>query len=309
MRSARNRTHCPRLLNGWAARPTGSSGWWMRASGSGCCRKSGGMYANTPVAATYLCRSSPRRLTGYLNWSNGYMWQLWSHLEDAVRDGSHRWQQAFGWDGPIFSHFFKSEDTKREFLIGMHGFGLISSPHVVNAFDLSRYQHVGRPGRSDRAPGDRRVRALAEFDGRGVRPAGCRAAGGGDCRPVAGAGPRADRRRRLLCRSAAAGRCVRSGPHRARLDRGQDRRPARSGFTSALPPGGAILIAEKLLHDDKTGPRWAQMQSLNMLTCTEGKERTLGEYEELLVRAGFTDVRGVRTPSPLDAVMAVKRGA
>jgi acetylserotonin N-methyltransferase len=73
-----------------------------------------------------------------------------------------------------------------------------------------------------------------------------------------------------------------------------------------LPNGGAILIAEKLLHDDKTGPRWAQMQSLNMLTCTEGKERTLGEYEELLVRAGFSDVRGVRTPSPLDAVMAVK---
>jgi acetylserotonin N-methyltransferase len=75
-----------------------------------------------------------------------------------------------------------------------------------------------------------------------------------------------------------------------------------------LPKGGAVLIAEKLLSDDKTGPRWAQMQSLNMLTCTEGKERTLGEYEGLLTRAGFTEVRGIRTPSPLDAVMAVKPG-
>jgi acetylserotonin N-methyltransferase len=44
-----------------------------------------------------------------------------------------------------------------------------------------------------------------------------------------------------------------------------------------------------------------------MLTCTEGKERTLSEYEELLMQAGFTEVRAVSTPSPLDAVMAVKR--
>jgi acetylserotonin N-methyltransferase len=73
-----------------------------------------------------------------------------------------------------------------------------------------------------------------------------------------------------------------------------------------LPQGGAILIAEKLLNDDKTGPRWAQMQSLNMLSCTEGKERTLGEYRQLLARAGFADVRGVVLSSPLDAVIAVK---
>ncbi len=67
-----------------------------------------------------------------------------------------------------------------------------------------------------------------------------------------------------------------------------------------------MLIAEKLLWDDKTGPAWAQMQNLNMLTCTEGKERTLGEYQALLARAGFVDVRGGLTNSPLDAVMARK---
>ena len=56
----------------------------------------------------------------------------------------------------------------------------------------------------------------------------------------------------------------------------------------ALPAGGGLLIAEKLLTDDKTGPRWAQMQDLNMLTCTEGKERTLAEYRALLTEAGFS---------------------
>ena len=75
-----------------------------------------------------------------------------------------------------------------------------------------------------------------------------------------------------------------------------------------LPPNGAILIAEKLLLEDRSGPRWAQMQNLNMLACTEGKERTLGEYEALLQRCGFGDVHGCRTGAPLDAVLAVKGG-
>jgi acetylserotonin N-methyltransferase len=76
----------------------------------------------------------------------------------------------------------------------------------------------------------------------------------------------------------------------------------------SLPPRGGLLIAEKLLLDDKSGPRWAQMQNLNMLTCTEGKERTLAEYEALLREAGFAEVLGRRTPSPLDAVLALKSG-
>ena len=74
-----------------------------------------------------------------------------------------------------------------------------------------------------------------------------------------------------------------------------------------LPEGGALLIAEKLLNDDKTGPRWAVLQSLNMLLATEGKERTLAEYTALLQAAGFQQVEGRRTNSPLDAVLAVKQ--
>ena len=73
-----------------------------------------------------------------------------------------------------------------------------------------------------------------------------------------------------------------------------------------LPSGGALLIAEKLLDDDKSGPRWALMQNLGMLLYTEGKERTLSEYTTLLEQAGFTEVKGATTPSPLDAVLALK---
>jgi acetylserotonin N-methyltransferase len=73
-----------------------------------------------------------------------------------------------------------------------------------------------------------------------------------------------------------------------------------------LPAGGALLVAEKLLDDDGAGPPWAVLQSLNMLVCTEGKERTIAEYEALLRSAGFGRIEGRRTPTPLDAILAVK---
>ena len=69
-----------------------------------------------------------------------------------------------------------------------------------------------------------------------------------------------------------------------------------------------MLVAEKLLTDDKTGPRWAVLQSVNMLLCTEGKERTVAEYTVLLQAAGFRQIEAQRTNSPLDAVLAVKDG-
>ena len=67
-----------------------------------------------------------------------------------------------------------------------------------------------------------------------------------------------------------------------------------------------MLIAEKLLHDDKQGPLPANLQSLNMLICTEGQERSLPEYRRLLTTAGFASVEGRRTGSAVDAVLAVK---
>jgi acetylserotonin N-methyltransferase len=73
-----------------------------------------------------------------------------------------------------------------------------------------------------------------------------------------------------------------------------------------LPVGGALLIAEKLLDDDRAGPSWALLQSLNRLVCTEGKERTLGEFRVLLEEAGFSHVEGWTTGTPLDAILALK---
>lgn len=75
----------------------------------------------------------------------------------------------------------------------------------------------------------------------------------------------------------------------------------------ALPPGGAILLVEALLDDDKCGPVRVHLESLVMLAATgEGKERSGKEYEELLTKHGFVDVKVYREGTLLDGVLARK---
>ncbi len=271
----------------------------------GLLQRVSGVYSNTPAAAAYLTSTSPRRLTGYINFSNEIMWTLWSKLEDAIREGSHRWVQCFGSEGHIFSHFFKSEHDKREFLMGMHGFGMISSPMVVAAHDLSRFQKIVDLGG---ATGHLVIAACERYPTlRGI------------VFDLAPAMPLAEE---IVGQSSVADRIELIAG-----DFFQDPLPPGDLYSlgriihdwteekglhllhriyQALPSGGAVLLAEKILWEDKLGPRWAQMQSLNMLTCTEGKERTLSEYESMLQQVGFVDVTGYRLQAPLDVVLAFK---
>jgi acetylserotonin N-methyltransferase len=75
-------------------------------------RRDADRYENTPPAAAYLTRTCPHQLTGYLHNSNAVLWRMWAHLEDAVREGTHRWKQVFGWDGPIFRHPFRDDQAR-----------------------------------------------------------------------------------------------------------------------------------------------------------------------------------------------------
>ncbi len=262
-------------------------------------------YANTPAASVYLCGQSPRRLTGYIHYSDAVGWKLWGNLADAVREGTHRWLQTFGLDGPIFSHFFRTDEDRREFLMGMHGQGLLSSPTVAAAFDLGRFRRLadlgGATGHLAVAACRRwpHLRAVV-FDRPDVVPL---------ANDLVGATEVADRVEVVSgdffadplpeADLYALGRIIH--------DWAEDKvRRLLTAIYDRLPSGGALLVAEKMLDDDKTGPPWAVLQSLNMLICTEGKERTLGEYRELLRSVGFEQVEGRRTNSPLDAVLAVK---
>jgi acetylserotonin O-methyltransferase len=262
-------------------------------------------FANTAAATRYLTTDSPQRLTGYINYSSGVMWPMWGNLPDAIRQGTHRWQQTYGWDGPIFASFFKTDEAMREFLMGMHGFGMLTSPAIVGAVDLSRFRQLvdlgGATGHFAIAACHRysELRATV-FDlpmAVGLAKEITAASGVSDRIEVVGGD--------FFVDPLPAGDLYSLG--RIVHDWSQDKiRLLLAKIFAALPPGGGVVIAEKILADSKDGPPWAQLQDINMLIVTEGRERTLAQYETLLMEAGFGDVVACRTATPLDIILATK---
>lgn len=265
-----------------------------------------GVFSNTQTARHYLTSSSPHSLAGYIRYSDEALYRLWGELESAVREGSPRWQQVFGARGPLFDHFYRTEEARADFLGGMHGLGLLSSPAVVRVFNLNAYETLvdlgGGTGHLAIAACERygRMRATV-FDRPDVI---------GYARRQISVSPA---RERIACMAG---------------DFFQDPLPRASLYAlarilhdwsdgrcvellrrvhAALEPGGAVLVAEMLLDEDRCGPPGASMQSLNMLVCTEGRERTESEYRTLLEAAGFAEVEARRTATLLDALLARKK--
>src|SRR5262249_44847558 len=76
---------------------------------------------------------------------------------------------------------------------------------------------------------------------------------------------------------------------------------------NALPAGGSILVLEKFLNDDKTGPLLATLMSLNMLVASlGGRERTAQEYGDLMVEAGFVEPKATVLSGMRDYIVARK---
>lgn len=253
-------------------------------------------FSPTAEAAHYLKRDSPDSLVGYIDFSNRALWQLWGDLEGAVREGTHRWAAS----GTLFSNFYETDEAMREYLSGLHGFGRISSPKVAAAFDLSRFKTLVDLGG---ATGHLTMAIKEQFP---------------DMRAILFDLPRV----------IGFAKTIASDIEFAEGDFFADPLPAADLYAlarilhdwpeekinlllvkiyEALPSGGAILIAEKLMDDDHSGPVSAHMQSMNMLVCAEGRERSLPEYETLLRAVGFTRVQAKRTDSLVDAILAEKQ--
>lgn len=267
--------------------------------------RDGDVYHNLPVASQYLRRDSPDTLTGYILYSDRILYPLWGNLVQAIREGTHRWEQTFGGRSGIFENLFADDQAKVTFLQGMHGMGLVSSPAVVAAFDLSRFTHLCDLGG---ATGHLAIEACRRYPGLRATVF--------DLPPVV---PQAQR---FIDQSSLAGRV---GVHPG--DFFADPLPPADLYSlgrivhdwsapkiqallakihQALPAGGGLLIAERILYPFKDGPLSGNLQSLNMLVVTEGKERTAQEYEALLHEAGFTEFQARSTGRPLDAMLAIK---
>lgn len=271
----------------------------------GLIEEAGGVYRNSSAADRYLTSASSESLAGYVRYSDQSLYRLWGRLDEAIRSGTNRWEEVFGSRTALFDHYFRDDAAAADFLGGMHGFGQLASTRVAAAFDLSRFRTLVDLGG---ATGHLSIAACTAWP---------------NLHAVVLDLPFVERfARAYIERSAVADKIE---FHAA--DFFADPLPAADLYSlgrilhdwtdqkiaslldkivARLPAGGGLLIAETLLNDDKSGPVYSAMQDLNMLVCTEGRERTRAEYTHLLKSAGFVDVNFKETGSLVDAILAIK---
>lgn len=76
---------------------------------------------------------------------------------------------------------------------------------------------------------------------------------------------------------------------------------------NALPKGGALVVIENIIDDERRENAFGLMMSLNMLIeTTEGYDFTAADFKEWSSEAGFVETTVMRLTGPTSAVVAIK---
>lgn len=251
--------------------------------------KRGETFEATPFAAKYLAKSSPDYL-GYIIMHHHYLMPGWSRLDKAVRSG-----------GPVreSSSHGNDEGERESFLMGMFNLAMQSAPRVVPLIDLGRRRRLldlgGGPGTwAIHFCMQNPALAAVVYD----LPATRRFA------------------EETIVRFGLAERIgfVAGDFLDNEIPRGFDvvwlsqilhaYGPDQCAVilqkaVTALEPGGVLLVQEFILNDDKNGPLFPALFSLNMLVGTSaGQAYAEGELCAMLAAAGLRDVRRLALELP-----------
>lgn len=261
------------------------------------------VYRNTEQASRFLVSESPESLNGYILHCNDMVWPLFSHLENAVREGTSQHERAFGKKNEdVFQDAYYSKDeVKIRFMDAMHSIARVTGKDVAAAFDLSPYKTACDIGGCTGAMAYEFTKAhpglsVIVFDlpqviemRRHFQPKEA------DDRVSFVAGdffkddlPKADLY--ILAR-------ILHDWSDEKLD------VLLSKLSKMCTPGCGLLVSEILLDEERKSPSRALLQALSM---TEGKQRSPTEYSDLLQKHGFTLKHINHTDNLLDAMLFVK---
>lgn len=260
----------------------------------GLLEKTDGRYGNTPLSEVYLVRGKPYYFGGFVQMADKRLYEGWGKLVEALRTN-----RPTTWDPAVQSSMFDGEDPKvlALFWEAMHSLSTMTARKLGEAVDFGHFRRLldigGGSGAYD-------IELCKQYEALRATVF--------DLPHVA---------------AIAAGKIVEAGladridteggsffdrlpaEHDVHLlsmilhdwDEAKNRALLRRSF-EALPSGGAVVISELLVNDEKTGPAPAALMSLNMLIETEGRNYTPAEYWAWLEEAGFQHIETVWFDAP-----------
>jgi hypothetical protein len=253
----------------------------------GMLARTGETYANTPETDAFLVRGKPEYVGDYLDMLNTRLYPFWGALTEALRTGRPQNEAKHG--GDLFGAIYGTPDLLRGFVQSMTGLTLATAGAIAQQFPWASYRTFIDLGTAQGALPVQVALAHPHITG------------GGFDLPVVR--PHFDTYVQSFGLS-----------HRLQFFPGDfftDPLPAADVFAmgrvlhdwdlptkrqliakvfDALPPGGAFLVHEALIDDDRRQHAYGLLMSLNMLIDTHGGfDFTGAECLTWMREAGFTE--------------------
>ncbi|MHB8473847.1 MAG: methyltransferase [Gammaproteobacteria bacterium] len=263
------------------------------------------VYANTPETDLFLDRNKPSYVGGILEMANSRLYPFWAHLTEGLRTGLPQNEIRTGGPG-LFETLYADPARLKEFLGAMTGISHGANMTIAHAVPWKDYRTFVDIGT---AQGDLAVQiALANphlqgvgFDLPEVAPIfeAYAAAAGVTDRLSFQAGnffkqelPQAD--------------VVLMGHILHDWDLPTKKMLIKKAF-DAVPAGGALIVYETIIDDDRSKNAFGLMMSLNMLIETPGGfDYTGADCCGWMKEAGFSTTRVEHLVGPDSMVIAIK---
>ena len=264
-----------------------------------------GTYYNTPSTDLFLDKRKPSYIGGILEMANHRLYPFWGHLTTALRTGEPQNEARNGGDNP-FVALYADPDRLRGFLNAMTGISHGANMAIAKKFPWANYKSAVDVGT---AQGDLITQ---------VALANPHLAGTGFDLPEVGPifedyiaeqrplRPRQLPPRQLLRRPHPQGRRRHDGPHPPRLGPRTKKMLIRKAY-EAIPSGGAFIVYESIIDDDRSKNAFGLLMSLNMLIETPGGfDYTGADCMGWMKEAGFHSTRVEHLVGPDSMVIGIK---
>ncbi len=263
------------------------------------------LYSNTNESNLYLDKNKPGYIGGILEMCNNRLYPFWNNLEEGLRTGKPQ-NEVKGGNKPFFEELYSDEKRLREFISAMGGFQMGNFMAFAKQFDFSNYN------------------SLCDIGG----------AGGYLATQVATNQPH------MTCISMDLPKVSKIATEniermdftpRVKIisgdffkddfpkvdvitmgnilhDWGTEHKKMLIGKAyEALPQGGALVVIENIIDDNRSENAFGLLVSLNMLIETyEGYDFTGADFGNLARETGFKEISIMPLTGPTSAAIAIK---
>ncbi|MFZ0661450.1 MAG: methyltransferase [Acidobacteriaceae bacterium] len=272
----------------------------------GLLRRTDRTYSNTPETDLFLDRHKPSYIGGILEMANARLFRFWNQLTEALRTGQQQNEGKEDNGASTFQALYADPARLRGFLAAMSGVSHGANMAIAKKVPWIRYKTYADIGT---AQGDLAVQiALANPHLQGL---------GFDLAEV---GPVFEEYAEALgvsdrLRFQAGDFFAQDLPNVDVITMGHilhdwglnDKKMLLKKAYKALNPGGALVVYDAIIDDDRSANAFGLMMSLNMLVETaEGFDYTGGDCIGWMEEAGFREMRIEHLVGPDSMVVGIK---